>query len=77
MRAGRDVSCPLSQLSRRLNVVHIHETEADTQVIVNPMSLLKNPMILMGIAGLGMVFGMPYLMDNSTLPFQPLFFTIA
>ena len=32
------------------------------------MSLLKNPMILIGIAGLGLVFGMPYLMDNSALP---------
>jgi hypothetical protein len=33
---------------------------------VSPFSLLQNPMIL--IAGLSMlvVFGMPYLMDNST-----------
>lgn len=28
-------------------------------------SLFKNPMILIGIASLGLVFGMPYLMDNS------------
>ena len=34
---------------------------------VSPLSLLKNPMILIGILGLGMVVGMPYLLDNSTL----------
>ncbi|KAL8636097.1 MAG: hypothetical protein Q9228_006472 [Teloschistes exilis] len=28
------------------------------------VSMLKNPMILMGIVGLGMVVGMPYLLDN-------------
>lgn len=28
-------------------------------------SLFKNPMILIGLASLGLVFGMPYLMDNS------------
>jgi ER membrane protein complex subunit 7 len=30
----------------------------------NPMSLLKNPMILFGIAALAMTFGMPKLMEN-------------
>jgi len=30
------------------------------------MSFFKNPMILIGIASMGLVFGMPYLMDNST-----------
>ncbi len=35
-------------------------------ITVSPMSLLKNPMILIAIVGLGFVFGMPYLMDNST-----------
>lgn len=30
----------------------------------NPASLLKNPMILMGIAALALTFGMPKLMDN-------------
>jgi len=28
-------------------------------------SLFKNPMILIGLASMGLVFGMPYLMDNS------------
>lgn len=27
-------------------------------------SILKNPMILMGLVTMGIVFGMPYLMDN-------------
>ncbi|KAI9870538.1 MAG: hypothetical protein M1830_004116, partial [Pleopsidium flavum] len=30
----------------------------------SPLSLLKNPMILLGVVGLGIVFGMPYLLDN-------------
>lgn len=30
----------------------------------SPLSLLKNPMILMGIAALGLTFGMPKLMEN-------------
>ncbi|KAF7542296.1 hypothetical protein G7046_g10182 [Stylonectria norvegica] len=28
------------------------------------MSILKNPMILMGLGSMGLFFGMPYLMDN-------------
>ncbi len=32
---------------------------------VSPLDLLKNPMILIAVVGLGFVFGMPYLMDNS------------
>ena len=36
---------------------------------VSPTDLLKNPMILIAIVGLGFVFGMPYLLDNS----MPLF----
>ena len=35
--------------------------------VVSPLSLLKNPMILIAIVGLGFVFGMPYLLENSTL----------
>ena len=35
-------------------------------VPVSPLSLLKNPMILIGIAGLAMVIGMPKLLANST-----------
>ncbi len=38
--------------------------------VVSPLSLLKNPMILIAIVGLGFVFGMPYLMENSA-PFLP------
>lgn len=34
-------------------------------ILVSPLSFLKSPMILMGIFTLIMVFGMPYLMDNS------------
>ena len=34
--------------------------------IVSLINMLKSPMILMAIAGLGMVFGMPYIMENST-----------
>ncbi|KAK0508087.1 hypothetical protein JMJ35_009171 [Cladonia borealis] len=30
----------------------------------SPLSLLKNPMILMAIVGLAFVFGMPYLLEN-------------
>lgn len=32
------------------------------------MSLLKNPMILLGIVAMGLMFGMPKLMENSMLP---------
>lgn len=38
-----------------------------TCVTVSPLSLLKNPMILIAVVGLGFVFGMPYLMDSSKL----------
>ena len=42
--------------------------------VVSPLDLLKNPMILIAIVGLGFVFGMPYLLENSTLlpPFPPI-----
>jgi hypothetical protein len=32
---------------------------------VSPLSLLKNPMILIAGFGMLMVFGMPYLLENS------------
>lgn len=38
---------------------------ANLVVIVSPLSLLKNPMILIAVVGLGFVVGMPYLMDSS------------
>ena len=33
---------------------------------VSPLSLLKNPMILLAVVALGFTFGMPKLMENST-----------
>jgi hypothetical protein len=46
-------------------------------VQVSPLSLLKNPMILIAGVSMIVVFGMPYLMDNSAfLPFlHPYFFS--
>lgn len=32
---------------------------------VNVLSILKNPMILLGLVSMGIFVGMPYLMDNS------------
>ena len=32
---------------------------------VDPLSLLKNPMILIGVVGFAFVVGMPYLLDSS------------
>jgi hypothetical protein len=37
-------------------------------ILVSPLSILKNPMILIALVSMGVVFGMPYLMDNSKLP---------
>jgi hypothetical protein len=34
---------------------------------VSPLSFLKSPMILMAIVSMGLIFGMPYLMENSRL----------
>ncbi|KAJ5698271.1 hypothetical protein N7462_000276 [Penicillium macrosclerotiorum] len=34
----------------------------------SPLSLFKNPMILMAVVALGLTFGMPKLMENSTSP---------
>lgn len=41
-----------------------HETKADFG-LVNPISFLKSPMILIAVVGLGFVIGMPYLLDSS------------
>jgi hypothetical protein len=41
------------------------------------MSLFKNPMILMAVFSLGLIVGMPYLLDNSTYPQDPHHFTFA
>lgn len=40
--------------------------DADVAGIVSPLSILKNPMILMAGVGMLMMFGMPKLMENST-----------
>lgn len=40
----------------------------------SPLSILKSPMILIAIATMGIVFGMPYLMDNSESFFSLGFF---
>lgn len=43
--------------------------KADMMVLllrtVSPLTLLKNPMVLIGVLGLAFVMGMPYLMDSS------------
>ena len=39
--------------------------------VVNPLGLLKSPMILIGVVGLGFVVGMPYLLDNSMFVIDP------
>ena len=41
--------------------------------VVSPLSILSNPMILIGGVTMILVFGMPYLMDNSKLEYRELF----
>lgn len=38
---------------------------ANTALLVNVLSILKNPMILLGLVSMGIFLGMPYLVDNS------------
>ena len=38
---------------------------------VSVLTILKNPMILMGVVTMGMFVGMPYLMKNSTFTLLP------
>lgn len=38
---------------------------ANANLSVNVLSILKNPMILLGLVSMGIFFGMPYLVDNS------------
>ena len=66
-RAGCEIQ--ISLLRSRLVVTWL------TIGIVSPLGLLKNPMIL--IAGFSMliVFGMPYIMDNSPLLFSVSIYT--
>lgn len=49
----------------------VEETWLMSGAAVSPMDLLKNPMILIAIVGLAFVFGMPYLLDNSTYFLPP------
>jgi ER membrane protein complex subunit 7 len=42
----------------------------------NPLGLLMNPMVLLGVVALGITFGMPYLMDNRTPSKLPIYFAI-
>ena len=38
----------------------------DSNMLVSPLSLLRNPMILLAVVSIGIMVGMPYLMENST-----------
>lgn len=38
---------------------------ADLVMLVSPLSLLKNPMILIALVAMAFMFGMPKLMENS------------
>lgn len=51
--------------------------DANLVGIVSPLSLLKNPMILIAGVSMIIVFGMPYLMDNSTFPFPSCLFNFS
>ena len=48
----------------RTSEPRVGEHRADI-FVVSPLSLLQNPMILIAVVGLGIVIGMPYLLDNS------------
>lgn len=49
---------------------------ANSWAAVSPLDLLKNPMILIAVVGLGFVVGMPYLMDSSRSLFSPFLFLL-
>lgn len=48
-----------------VTVTDIHSATLLTRVTVNVLSILKNPMILLGLASMAIFIGMPYLVDNS------------
>lgn len=58
--------CKISQCS-----IHGADQSILTMITVSPLSLLKNPMILMAVVGFGFVVGMPYLLDSSMSPSIP------
>jgi hypothetical protein len=49
-------------------VQELDSTEWALTSTVSPLSFLKNPMILMAVVSMGLMFGMPKLMENSALP---------
>lgn len=69
--AGKDhyehrSGCKWLQKPCSYSVQHRRETSSQLVcLIVSILSLLKNPMILLAVVGLGLVFGMPYLIDSS------------
>jgi hypothetical protein len=48
------------------------DTQADIDITVSVFTILKNPMILMGLVTMVMFVGMPKLMENSTASLLPL-----
>ncbi|KAJ9604818.1 hypothetical protein H2200_010933 [Cladophialophora chaetospira] len=57
------VAAPTEQLDMSAKVLSKKNFYEERQGF-NPMSLLKNPMILMGVVALAFTFGMPKLMEN-------------
>ena len=57
------VAAPTGQLDMSAKVLSKRNFYEERQGF-NPMSLLKNPMILMGVVALAFTFGMPKLMEN-------------
>lgn len=57
-------------LSRGRGCKPFFQNIADRDHAVNVLSILKNPMILLGLVSMGIFIGMPYLMDNSKFLFS-------
>lgn len=67
-KSGCESSFELPAL--KTDIVQVRKvTNTNTKSVVSPLSLLKNPMILIAGASMIIVFGLPYLMDNSTSTF--------
>lgn len=62
----------LFRLDKNREIGRLKKVFTDTVHIVSPMSILKNPMILIAGVSMILVFGMPYIMDNSKLSPLPL-----
>ena len=67
MRTGWGVSIvyPLEKGRKEIKAGNREWLCANAGWTVSPLSLLKNPMILIAVLGLAFVVGMPYLLDNS------------